>query len=108
MTVPTGFGTPGHRHLENMDSDELLARLFGQGDMAWQMDANCRGLDPNLFFPERGGEYREAVAVCAECRVREECLEWALEHHEIHGIWGGLPERQRRLLRRQRKQETAA
>jgi WhiB family redox-sensing transcriptional regulator len=69
---------------------------------AWQTFAACTGVDPALFFPERGAATREAKAVCATCPVREECLEYALEHGEKFGIWGGKSERERRQIRRER------
>jgi WhiB family transcriptional regulator, redox-sensing transcriptional regulator len=68
----------------------------------WQRSANCLGVDPDLFFPERGGSTREAKEVCRGCVVREECLQYALENGEKFGIWGGLSERERRRLRRRR------
>lgn len=68
----------------------------------WQENANCLGVDPDLFFPERGASTREAKGVCAGCEVRLECLEYALGSGEKFGIWGGLSERERRRLRRQR------
>jgi len=40
--------------------------------------------------------------VCRGCVVREDCLEYALANGEKFGIWGGLSERERRRLRRQR------
>jgi WhiB family redox-sensing transcriptional regulator len=70
----------------------------------WQDDANCLGVDPDLFFPERGASTREAKEVCRGCVVREECLEFALQNGEKFGIWGGLSERERRRIRRQRAQ----
>ena len=36
--------------------------------------------------------------------MRDECLEYALANGEKFGIWGGLSERERRKLRRQRAQ----
>ncbi len=74
----------------------------------WQASANCLGVDPDLFFPERGGSTREAKAVCAGCVVRDECLDYALEHGEKFGIWGGLSERERRQVRRRRAAARAA
>lgn len=71
-------------------------------DLSWQDYANCLGLDPALFFPERGASTREAKEVCAGCRVRDDCLEYALVEVITHGIWGGLSERERRRVRRQR------
>ena len=68
----------------------------------WQDYANCLGVDPDLFFPERGASTREAKEVCKGCIVREDCLEYALANGEKFGIWGGLSERERRRIRRQR------
>lgn len=64
--------------------------------------AACRGCDPNLFFPEHGGPTDDAKAVCMSCPVRVECLEFALQNVEKFGIWGGISERERRRLRRER------
>ncbi|MCB0978093.1 MAG: WhiB family transcriptional regulator [Acidimicrobiales bacterium] len=69
---------------------------------SWQDLANCLGVDPDLFFPERGASTREAKEVCRGCVVREDCLEYALTNGEKFGIWGGLSERERRRIRRQR------
>ena len=71
---------------------------------AWHQHGACRGADPNLFFPERGESVKEAKAVCARCPVRAECLEYALENHEVVGIWGGLSARERRQLSRTRRE----
>ena len=68
----------------------------------WRDYANCLGVDPDLFFPERGASTREAKEVCRGCVVREECLEYALSNGEKFGIWGGMSERERRRIRRQR------
>ena len=71
-------------------------------EQSWQDYANCLGVDPDLFFPERGASTREAKEVCRGCVVREDCLEFALVNGEKFGIWGGMSERERRRLRRQR------
>lgn len=68
----------------------------------WQDYANCLGVDPDLFFPERGASTREAKEVCRGCVVRFECLEYALVNAEKFGIWGGMSERERRRIRRER------
>jgi WhiB family redox-sensing transcriptional regulator len=71
-------------------------------DVSWMLEANCLGCDPDLFFPARGESCADAKAVCRGCRVRVECLEYALALGEKHGIWGGLSEWERRRLRRRR------
>ena len=69
-------------------------------DEQWQERALCAQTDPEAFFPEKGGSTREAKRICTGCEVRSECLEYALEHDERFGIWGGLSERERRRLKR--------
>jgi WhiB family transcriptional regulator, redox-sensing transcriptional regulator len=77
-------------------------------DKSWQDLANCLGVDPDLFFPERGASTREAKEVCRGCVVRDDCLEYALANGEKFGIWGGMSERERRRIRRQRALARAA
>jgi WhiB family redox-sensing transcriptional regulator len=71
-------------------------------DKNWQDLANCKGVDPMLFYPERGESTRESKEVCKGCEVRYDCLEFALQNGEKFGIWGGLSERERRRIRRRR------
>jgi WhiB family redox-sensing transcriptional regulator len=78
---------------------------------AWQFRAACRGEDSALFFAPGYFERREeknhreakAKAICAQCPVRADCLEYALGIREPHGVWGGLNERERRTLLRERE-----
>ena len=82
---------------------EMLIELdVDPTDRRWQERANCLGVDPDLFFPERGASTKEAKSVCGGCEVKSECLEYALRHGEKFGIWGGMSERERRRIRRQR------
>ena len=82
--------------------EQRRGHRFDLGERSWQGQANCLGVDPDLFFPERGASTREAKGGCRGCDVREECLEYALVNGEKFGIWGGLSERERRRIRRQR------
>jgi WhiB family redox-sensing transcriptional regulator len=71
----------------------------------WREQASCRHNDPDLFFPigTTGPamlQTQRAKAVCRRCRVRERCLEWALETGQCVGIWGGTTEMERRALNR--------
>jgi len=78
-----------------------LADIFGlPEEQSWQERALCAQTDPEAFFPEKGGSTREAKKICVGCEVKGECLEYALEHDERFGIWGGLSERERRRLKR--------
>jgi WhiB family redox-sensing transcriptional regulator len=90
---------------------EVLMALYDETETeatSWQDFANCLGVDPDLFFPERGASTREAKEVCQGCVVREDCLEYALQNGEKFGIWGGMSERERRRIRRQRALARAA
>jgi hypothetical protein len=62
------------------------------------LDALCAQVDPDLFFPEKGGRSPSAVRVCRRCPVAAECLEFSLENRQRYGIWGGTSEKQRRRL----------
>lgn len=80
-----------------------LIEALAMGELAWQDYANCRGADADLFFPERGASTRKAKAICAECEVKAECLDYAIDIGEKFGIWGGMSERERRKVRRDRQ-----
>lgn len=71
--------------------------------MSWRERGACAGVNPALFFPDVGEAAHRAKAVCAGCPVREECLQYALEHREDEGVWGGLTRLERRALPRPRK-----
>ena len=82
---------------------EELRNALAFDDLAWHDRANCKGANADLFFPERGASTRTAKGICRECQVRRECLEFALRSGEKFGIWGGLSERERRRVRRERQ-----
>jgi WhiB family redox-sensing transcriptional regulator len=69
----------------------------------WRDQARCRGVDPDIFHPSDEDDGAEAKAICAECPVREACLEYALTAREKDGVWGGLTARERRRVLRQRR-----
>lgn len=79
-----------------------MSEVF-EADLSWQDLANCRGGNADLFFPERGASTRTAKGICKACVVREDCLEFAISNGEKFGIWGGLSERERRKIRRDRQ-----
>lgn len=64
----------------------------------WVDEAVCASTDPESFFPEVGGSSRAAKRICNACEVREQCLQYALDHHIKEGIWGGLSDVERRAL----------
>ncbi len=80
---------------------------LGTADYSWRDHALCRDTDPALFFPVGTTgmalvQIEKAKAVCGECQVRRDCLDFALATNQDSGIWGGLSEEERRMIRRQR------
>ena len=82
-------------------ADRLRAAMAGLVPGHWIEQALCAEVDAETFFPEKGGSSREAKAVCARCEVREQCLAFAQDNDERHGIWGGYSERERRRLEKE-------
>ncbi len=62
-----------------------------KGAEAWMADGHCRYYPPAVFFPSDGVGVIEAGRICADCPVKGECLEYALEQRIEHGVWGGSP-----------------
>ena len=69
----------------------------------WMARGKCKEVAPDVFFPSDGMGVLVAQRICAECPVAEACLEYALEHHIDHGVWGGASERERRRILRRRR-----
>lgn len=78
----------------------------------WQL-ADCQSADPDLFFPISSvgmalSDLERAKAVCRSCQVRLNCLEYALQTRQMHGVWGGKSEDERRALLDRRRHAVAA
>lgn len=68
-------------------------------DEDWTSRAFCRGMPSSFFYPDNKNEEEAAREVCCDCRVRIECLNWAVSTNETEGVWGGTTEKVRRRLR---------
>ena len=66
-----------------------------------------RSFEETAYLLRSPKNAREAVAkaLCVHCPVRVDCLEYALQSREGHGIWGGLNEMERRAVLRERIRE---
>lgn len=85
------------------DTLTVIGRELLVGKDDWHDKAKCRGWDPDIFYPDRGVPSASAKAICNECLVQEDCLEFALTKDEHFGIWGGMSERERRKIYRERQ-----
>ena len=101
MSPPSGVGT-GPASLTDEELQNFVTSPL----------AGCAGaaLDPDEWYPiaakaaRARTEATRALAVCAGCPVRAECLELSLRTWSgagQHGIWGGLVEADRNALRRE-------
>lgn len=65
----------------------------------WEKDAACRGMDPNVFFPNIEATYETdkeiALRVCSNCPVRAQCRSKGRTNLEEYGIWGGEDDEER-------------
>lgn len=66
----------------------------------WTLEARCQGKQDELF-PD-GADQKRVRTLCSGCPVRKECLAEALDNRIEWGVWGGMTERERRQLLRQR------
>ena len=59
----------------------------------WMEDAECAkpGVNPEWFFSEcaQSDEYQIAESICHRCKVKTQCLEYALDSPmQVFGRWG--------------------
>ena len=78
--------------------------------LAPQRSLSDRG--PGAFLPHGNtgpalAQIERAKQVCARCEVREQCLAWALEAGQDHGVWGGMSEEERRAIKRRKSRGRA-
>lgn len=68
----------------------------------WRDDAACRGVESDLFFPDKKAtsQLADAKRVCARCPVYRQCGDWAISQGITEGVWGGMDEDARRGRRR--------
>lgn len=80
----------------------------------WRDHANCRdAADADLFFPVGTSgpaiqQRDQAIAICRRCKVRQACLDWAIDNRADEGVWGGMSETARLDERRRRTRAVAA
>jgi WhiB family redox-sensing transcriptional regulator len=95
MSKPPISAPPDQRHIL---TDHQQTGTSQETD--WRGRAACQFADPELFFPEcsTGPVVDRAKQICGGCLVRARCLDWALSHGAVSGIWGGRTEAERREM----------
>ena len=109
-TIAYNAATPTQIEIEPDEPERLpatLENLIAIGvaqpvaeDEPWSALAVCKQLDPEDFFPEKGVPTQLQRKICLGCEVVDQCLQYALDHDEQFGIWGGKSERERRRMSR--------
>ena len=72
-------------------------------DTEWMARGTCAQQTPSTFFPSDGVGVEVARRICADCPVKQPCLEYALANRIDHGVWGGTSERERRRILKRRR-----
>lgn len=82
-----------------------FALCKGKTDLMFQSDSSATAYlneteRSRSYGPSKGVKEAtaKAAAICAECPVREPCLDFALTNKEKFGVWGGLAWYERRRL----------
>jgi WhiB family redox-sensing transcriptional regulator len=81
--------------------------MMAEKTPVWFADAACKGMT-DMFFGEKLDYHlrQKALATCASCPVIEPCREYALklsQHLRLQGVWGGLTQKQRRIILKEMK-----
>lgn len=73
----------------------------------WQEQATCAQVDVELFFPDTMQAAGPALQLCADCPVREECVQYGdaveagtLDWRRLFGVLGGETPKQRAARRK--------
>ena len=83
-----------------MTNDKQM--IVSRSAVAWKENAACIGKQKLFFDDTRATLVREAKKICADCTVREQCLDHAMKFQE-YGVWGGMTANERRVLKRRLK-----
>ncbi len=71
----------------------------------WSEDALCRGSSVDKFFPvadnEEKVDYGPALQVCSSCKVKKDCLEYAVGTNQKFGVWGMTTPHERKKIRKE-------
>lgn len=109
--APTQRGLSRHMNFQHSTLDDEASIWATPMPGPWARDGLCAQTDPDAFFPGKGENPTAAKRVCDACPVKARCVEYALAHPALTGVWGGTTIRERQQLRKTTtttKESTAA
>lgn len=64
----------------------------------------CATVDPDIFFPPKGGSPQRAKHICSGCYAKRRCADEAVAGgYTILGVWGETTDHDRRKIRKARR-----
>ncbi len=106
-TTKKPIATGSHPGESDAMGELLTSFKLNDKDNRWMDHAKCHMEDGIVWFPEQGQRHltMEAKKFCANCPVKQRCLDWALNNEIMYGVWGGRSpkERERTLYSRKHK-----
>jgi Transcription factor WhiB len=84
-------------HAERTRGQSWQSAAMSAPELAGELPCQA---DPDLFFSKCRTDIKRAKRICLDCLALAACREWALTRAEWYGVWGGLSERERRLIYR--------
>lgn len=89
------MNNPGKLNIPIFRNKSTVA--YDADDMEWQADSQCKGKDPEIWFPELGGisgkhQADRAIAICNTCPLSslQGCARLALDLQSQYGVWAGI------------------
>lgn len=79
------------------DEGYRIEESFDLSGWTWVKQAACQGTEPEAWFEGSHADTDLLAFLCGRCPVQVQCLDYALTHRET-GWWGGLSEKERKLM----------
>lgn len=74
--------------------------MSARTDRAFMEFGTCNTVDPEVWFPEKGGNANTAKAICLDCPVFDECRAYALAAPAwLTGVWAAMTADDREKIR---------
>lgn len=96
------------RYQDSSNKGEQMPATFTDTS-SWAPQGLCRTLPAEWWFaddnrtPQGRQDTQKAIQYCLICPVKQQCLKYAVDNKEEHGVWGGTTPMDRGMRRIRRK-----